>query len=89
MNILIELRKDSIIIWLKSRKRTMDKLEWRENLNLSQKLLLKIDKILVANNLTPSDISSVSVESNISDNLTTVRIAEIVAKSFNYYRAVN
>lgn len=89
MNIILEITDNKAILYLKDKKNLLDKLSWSGNLNLSEKLLVKIDNILIKNNLKPSDIDEISLKSNISDNLTTIRIAKIVAKTFNFAKSVN
>lgn len=84
MHILIEITELEIGLFLKQGKAQIDAITWDSNLNLSELLLREIDNLLVKNNLKSSDIDNVDIKTNISDNLTTVRIAQIVAKTFNY-----
>lgn len=89
MNIVLEIKENKAILSLKDKKILIDELSWSGNLNLSEKLLSEIDSLLIKNNLKSSDIEKIMVKSNISDNLTTIRIAEIVAKTFNFSKSVD
>ncbi|EKE21888.1 MAG: hypothetical protein ACD_7C00096G0005 [uncultured bacterium] len=89
MHIILEIKEDRINLLLKDKNKIVDEISWKERLDLSEKLLFVIDKLLVKNNLKSSDMSKMIVKSVISDNLTTVRIAKIVAKTFNFSKTVD
>lgn len=89
MNIVLEIKENEINLLLKDKKKVVDEISWKERLDLSEKLLVVIDELLVKNNLKTKDIDKMIVKSDISDNLTTVRIAKIVAETFNFSKIVN
>lgn len=89
MNILIEIKTEVINLCLIQKGKQVDSLEFWGNRNLSEILLVKIDELLAKNELKLSNIKEVEVKSDIPDNLTTVRIAEIVAKTLNFSKDVN
>lgn len=89
MNIIIELKSSSVELFLKKGSEVVDKIEWKEDFDLSQKLLLGIDEILVRNNLIIDDIKSVDVSPDVSDKLTTFRIAQIVSQTLNKCKSVD
>lgn len=90
MIILIEIAEKEIKLSLRDGKNgQIDEARWSRDFNLGEKLLGEIDNILLKNNLKPSDIDRADVKTSISDNLTTVRIAETVAKTLNYYKNVD
>ena len=57
---------------------------WKEENNMSQKLLPEIDKIIKKNKLKLNCVKKMEVKSDIPARFTTVRIAKTVAKTFNY-----
>lgn len=83
MKIIINIKDDEVKLTLIKNRETVDEETWQDKKNLSQKLLVKIDKLLQKNNLSPSDIKKTCVKTKISDKFTTVRIAKTVAKTFN------
>ncbi|KKP68858.1 MAG: hypothetical protein UR66_C0003G0123 [Candidatus Moranbacteria bacterium GW2011_GWE1_35_17] len=89
MHIILEIKEDKVSLLLKDKKKIVDEISWKERLDLSEKLLFVIDKLLVKNNLKSSDMSKMIVKYDISDNLTTVRISEMVAKTFNFSKIVD
>lgn len=85
MNIEINIDDEKIRLILENGDELVDGISWEERNNLSQKLLLEIDNLIKRNRLTPSDISEMSVETSISEKFTTVQIAKVVAKTFNFF----
>jgi len=81
--IIIKIKKKEIMLVLKNKNKIIDKASWQDDRNLSQSLLVEIDKLLQKNYLTAKDIADVRVDTKIDDKFTTVRIAKIVAKTFN------
>lgn len=84
MKIVIEIKDDNIKLILKDSENVVDESSWKEEQNLSKKLLPEIDKLIKNNKLETSDIDNVEVDTGISEKFTTVRIAKIVAKTFNF-----
>lgn len=87
MNIEIKIDDNEIRIILKKGDNIADEVFWKEDRNLSQRLLAEIDNLLKKNNLNPYDIKKMKVETEIPDKFTTVRIAKTVAKTFNFFSA--
>jgi tRNA A37 threonylcarbamoyladenosine modification protein TsaB len=85
-NMILELHltKNKATLYLKDGKNILDKTSWVENNNLSQKLLLEIDKIIRKNKLKKKDIKKMEVKSDIPVGYTTTRIARTVAKTYNF-----
>ncbi len=81
--IIIKIKEKEIMLVLKNKNKIIDKASWQDDRNLSQSLLVEIDKLLQKNYLTAKDIADVRVDTKIDDKFTTVRIAKIVAKTFN------
>ena len=84
MKLELHLTKDKATLYLKDGRKIIDKVEWLENNNLSQKLLLEIDKIIRKNKLKKEDIKKIEVKSDIPVGYTTTRIAQTVAKTYNF-----
>lgn len=89
MDIILEIKENGMGMYLKDGDILVDKTGWNGKFDLSEKLLVEIDKLIAKNGLKTENIEKMSVKSHISDNLTTVRIAEIVAKTFNFYKEVD
>jgi tRNA A37 threonylcarbamoyladenosine modification protein TsaB len=85
MNIIINIDDREIKIILKDKNEIIDEFSWEEDQNLSQRLLVEIDNLLSKNKLKPSEIKKMQVETGIPDKFTTVRIAKVVAKTFNFF----
>jgi len=85
MNIEIDINDKKIKLLLKEGNRIIDSIFWKEDRNLSQKLLVEIDNLLTKNRLDSSDIKKMEVKTGISEKFTTVRIAKVVANTFNFF----
>ncbi len=83
MGITIKIDDNKITLILKKEDSIIDEFSWEEKRDLSQRLLVEIDNLLRKNNLTPADVDKVEVKTGIDEKFTTVRIAKIVAKTFN------
>jgi len=84
MHLELYLTQDIALLYLKDKKKIIDSSIWLENNNLSQKLLSEIDKIIRKNKLKKEDIQKIEVKSDIPVGYTTTRIAETVAKTYNF-----
>lgn len=78
------MRPELVEISLKDGRKTIDRSSFAEHQNLSEKLLVEIDRLLIKNGLTASDLSGVKVKSEIPQSYTSTRIAKAVEKAFNY-----
>ena len=58
--------------------------EWKEGRDMGRRLFESIDEILRERNLSPTDVSDFVVETDVSDNFTSVKIAETVAETYRF-----
>lgn len=85
----IEIRENSFSINLYKNKDIVDNISWEENFDLGRRLLVEIDSILSRNDLDLKSIYNFEVKSSISDKFTSVKIAEIVAKTLDFSKTVD
>lgn len=78
------MRPDLVEISLKEERKTIDRSSFAEHQNLSERLLVEIDRLLVKNGLAAKDLAGVKVKSEIPQSYTSTRIAKAVEKAFNY-----
>jgi tRNA A37 threonylcarbamoyladenosine modification protein TsaB len=84
MNILeIKIKDNNIALVLEKDGRVLDNFKWKEENNLSQKLLEEIDNLLKKNNLSAEDVK-LEVDSDMSERFTTHRIAEAIKNAWNF-----
>ena len=57
---------------------------WEEGRDMGRRLFESIDGILKERELEPADVSDFIVETDVSDNFTSVKIAETVAKTYRF-----
>jgi len=84
MVLKLHLKKEKNILYLMDGKRIVGQSVWKEENNMSQKLLAEIDKIIKKNKLKLNCVKKMEIKSDIPAGFTTTRIAKIVAKTFNY-----
>lgn len=84
MKILINLKKGEVEVVLKDGDAEIDKINFPEDRNLSEKLLASIDNILKKNRLNSDKIEKVELISDIEENYTSYRIAKAVENAFNW-----
>jgi len=85
MNILkIKIEQNKILLALEKDGKVLDTLEWKEENNLSQKLLEEIDNLLRKNGLSQDDLEKAEVVSDMSEQFTTRRIAQAIAQTLNF-----
>ena len=58
--------------------------EWEEGRDMGRRLFESIDVILKERGLEPTDVSDFIVETDVSDNFTSVKIAETVAETYRF-----
>lgn len=58
--------------------------EWEEGRDMGRRLFESIDGILRERKLEPTDVSDFVVETDVSDNFTSVKIAETVAETYRF-----
>lgn len=71
----LELFRDGEMIAAKS---------WQESRDLGRQLFQAIEMLLSENNLNPEDVTDFRLETAVSDNFTSVKIAETVAKVYTW-----
>jgi hypothetical protein len=84
MKLEIILENQEITLRLAKKDNLIDKISWPEDSNLSKKLLLNIEKILLKNKLVKNDLKSVKVINKTEHNITTFRIAKSIADTYNF-----
>lgn len=57
---------------------------WVESRDLGRQLFQGIEALLSENNLNPEDVTDFRLETAVSDNFTSVKIAETVAKVYTW-----
>ncbi|MFC1638502.1 hypothetical protein ACFL2R_03695 [Patescibacteria group bacterium] len=82
-NLEIKIEDNKITLILRKDDEVIDEMIWSEHQNLSAELLGKIDNLLVKNEVDRNDVK-MSVNTGIDEKFTTVRIAKVVANTFNY-----
>lgn len=58
--------------------------EWEEGRDMGRRLFESIDAILKERGLEPTDVSDFIVETDVSDNFTSVKLAETVARTYRF-----
>lgn len=71
----LELLRDGEIVAEKS---------WEESRDLGRQLFQGIETLLSENNLNPEDVSDFRLETGVSDNFTSVKIAETVSRVYTW-----
>ena len=71
----LELMRDGEVLAEKS---------WAESRDLGRQLFQGIEVLLSENNLNPEDVTNFRLETAVSDNFTSVKIAETVAKVYTW-----
>lgn len=57
---------------------------WAESRDLGRQLFEGIEALLQENSLNPQDVSDFQLETDVSDNFTSVKIAQTVQAVFNF-----
>lgn len=57
---------------------------WDEGRDMGRQLFESIDAILKEKDLEPTDVSDFTVETEVSDNFTSVKIAQTVAETYRF-----
>ena len=58
--------------------------EWEEGRDMGRRLFESIDDILREKGLNPTEVSDFTVETDVSDNFTSVKIAQTVAETYRF-----
>lgn len=78
------VEKEKSRLSLKEGDREVLSREWAEARDMGRQLFESIDAILTERGLAPSEVSDFTVETDVSDNFTSVKIAETVAKTYRF-----
>lgn len=84
MNLLIDIKDRKVSISFLDKKKKDKPVNFPEENNLSEKLLVNIDRLLKKNRLSSKDIKKVTVKTDELSGFTTSRIARSVAKAYNF-----
>ncbi len=83
MNLKIEVQARDIFLALEKDGKIVDKIEWKDENNLSLSLLKNLDRLLRKNKINAMDLTKSDV--NITDaGLSTERIMTTVSKTVSY-----
>jgi len=89
MKLIIDIHNKIVRIILIEGNKEVDFTEFPEENNLSQKLLPEIANLLEKNKIEPKDLEKTELQTNLSDNFTTYRIAKAIVDSLNWGKTVN
>lgn len=79
----IKIEDNTITLILRKDSEVIDEMSWSEKQNLSGELLVKIDELISRNKVDRNEVK-MTVDTEIDEKFTTVRIAKVVANTFNY-----
>lgn len=85
MKLKIEIKNKTVLISLFEKNKTLDKLVFKEDHDLSDILLLNVDKLLKRNKIMPADIQNAAFISDLKDSFTAHRIVESAIDTFGWY----
>lgn len=89
MKLTVKIKHKLVEISLLKNHKTVDRLTFPENHNLSEKLLPAINSLLKKNKLRPQDIKEFVTQTDAPESFTTSRIAKIVEKTWAFFANVN
>lgn len=78
------MKKGEISLSLKDGRKVVDFLLWNDETNMSERLLVEIDKMLKKNRIKKEEVGKMTVKSDIPVGYSTVRIAKTVANTWNW-----
>ena len=81
---LLTLTKTDAKLELLEGEKVIAEKKWQESRDLGRQLFEGIEALLSENNLNPEDVSDFRLETAVSDNFTSVKIAETVAKVYTW-----
>ncbi|MDO8529192.1 MAG: hypothetical protein Q7S18_00815 [bacterium] len=84
MRIEIELSQEKICLKLFQNKKLVDSLTFHEKENLSQTLLVNLDKLLKRNKIAKNQLERISLTGDIPDFYTSSRIAKTLEKTWSF-----
>lgn len=83
MNLLIKVKDQEIVLELRKGEKLVDKIEWKDENNLSLSLLKNLDKLLNRNKVKTMDLKKSDVNI-VRAGFSTERILSTVSKTVNY-----
>jgi tRNA A37 threonylcarbamoyladenosine modification protein TsaB len=75
--------KRSRLILLKDGRERVSR-EWEESRDMGRRLFEAIDEILAEVGIQPTDVKGFDVDTDVSDNFTSVKIAQTVATTYEF-----
>ncbi len=81
---LLTLTKENAKLELLEGSQVKATKEWQESRDMGRQLFEAIQALLAENGLGPTDVDSFRLETAVSDNFTSVKIAETVAKMYTW-----
>jgi hypothetical protein len=82
----IKLEKRVVEISLKEKGKILDRISFTEKGDLTEKLLIIIDKLIQKNKLQIKDIKRMITKSDLREPFTSYRILKTVEKTFNFFK---
>lgn len=83
MNLIIELEGDDIKLVLKDGRKVIGEANWEGQNSLAERLLPEIDRLLKKNQVSKEQVTKVQTKIGKLAGVTSARIVETVAKSWN------
>lgn len=80
----LTVKKGEISLSLKNGRKTVDVLAWTDDVNMSEKLLVEIDKILRKNEVKKEEVRKMVVRGDIPAGYSTMRIARTAVNAWNW-----
>jgi hypothetical protein len=78
----VEKEKSKLVLF--EDKQEISAREWEEGRDMGRRLFESIDGILHETGLEPTDIADFVVETDVSDNFTSVKIAQTVSLTYRF-----
>ena len=85
----IDIKKDKISLYLLNNDEIIDSFYFLDTKNFGESLLIEINRMILKNRLELKDIEYFEVKNEIAESFTSVKIAEIVAKTLNFSKTVD
>ncbi len=84
MKLIIETEHQKVNLLLFNRQKIVGRFSFLENKNLSEKLLLSIDKLIRSQGYSPENVKKVAVKSRLPKQFLAWRIIKTVEKVWNF-----
>lgn len=83
MELKISIKHSDVIVILLKEKQELDRVGWKDENDMSRKLLAAIDTLVKRNKMVVADLERIEVDSD-QQSYTSTRIAKAVAKTVSY-----